>query len=115
MNDLSVSDKVRLILGSNAQFSDEQEAIIEEMIEHAISRPSGRYGNHRDHPSGYTMLCIHALVEHIERLEDAEKRRQERLREFYVELTTAAIKGDVRRDLTGKLAEALMDEERPVY
>lgn len=68
-------------------FSDEQEALVEEMI-----GAGGRYNNHQDHPSGYTVLCIHALVEHIERLEAAIDGQQQ---------------ADLREDVDSRVDEAM--------
>lgn len=56
-------DRIHEVLRHNSYLSEEQM----EMISHAAG---GVYGNHTDHPSDYTVLCILALLDHIERLEE---------------------------------------------
>lgn len=105
----TLRDKISKVLHHNANFSEEQEAAVTELAGRA------RYGDHRSHPGGYAILCIHALLEHVERLEAAAEARDERLRELYVKLKDAEGKGDILNNVPVRLVEALLNEEQPVY
>ena len=107
MSEPSVREKVCKILRHNALFSKEQESLIDEMA------GTSRHTGHMDHPSGYTMLCIHALLEHIERLEAASESREKRLRALCTRLKEAQGEGDVLPGVgvSVDLVEALLDAE----
>ena len=63
MSELPTRERIYEVLRHNGIFSEEQMSLIEDAI------GGGIYGNHTNHPSDYTVLCILALLEHIEQLE----------------------------------------------
>ena len=62
-----VRDSISALLRTQGLLTEESEKIIAAAFDRD---PRSHYMNHTEMPSGPTVLCIMALVEHIERLED---------------------------------------------